>query len=138
MERATNQNFEMGHYDSRFESLRSQSFDPAALWERLSGDVELLRDLVRIFCEEYPGLLENLAGAIKRRSYSDVQKFSHKLKGSALQFSGSGVAELAGFLEEMGASRSLDGATRIFARLKQEIANLVHSLRSMASEKPMN
>lgn len=134
----------MGHYDSRFESLRSQSFDPAALWERLSGDVELLRDLVRIFCEEYPELLESLARAIQRRSYSDVQKFSHKLKGSALQFSGTGVAELAGFLEEMGASRSLDGATRIFARLKQEIANLVHSLRSMAfekdmaSEKPMN
>ena len=128
----------MGHYDSRFESLRSQSFDPAALWERLSGDVALLRDLVRIFCEEYPELLEKLAGAIQRRSYSDVQKFSHKLKGSALQFSGSGVAELAGFLEEMGASHSLDGATRIFAKLKQEIAGLVHSLRSMVSEKPMN
>jgi HPt (histidine-containing phosphotransfer) domain-containing protein len=128
----------MGHYDSRFESLRSQSFDPVALWERLSGDVELLRDLVRIFCEEYPELLENLARAIQQRSYSDVQKFSHKLKGSALQFSGTGVAELAGFLEEMGASRSLDGATRIFAKLKQEVANLVRSLRSMASGKPMN
>jgi hypothetical protein len=48
------------------------------------------------------------------------------------------VAELAGFLEDMGASRSLDGAPRIFAKLKQEIGDLVQSLRSMASAKPIS
>jgi HPt (histidine-containing phosphotransfer) domain-containing protein len=129
--------FEMGHYDSRFASLKSHSFDPAALWERLGGDVELLRDLVAIFCEEYPTLLENLRAAIEQHSFSNVQKFSHKLKGSALQFSGASVAKLATFLEEMGESHSLDGAPRIFARLQQEVADLVRSLRAMASEKPI-
>ena len=127
--------FEMGQYDSRFAALKSNSFDPAALWERIGGDVELLRDIVTIFCEEYPRLLEKLQEAIAQQAFADVQKFSHKLKGSALQFSGKTVAELAAFLEQMGQKQSLDGAARIFSRLQQEVADLAHSLRAMAFEK---
>jgi HPt (histidine-containing phosphotransfer) domain-containing protein len=122
----------MGKYDSRFEALKSNSFDPAALWERVGGDVELLRDLVTIFCEEYPALLEKLKEAIAQHAFAEVKKISHKLKGSALQFSGKAVAELAAFLEQMGQKQSLDGAPRIFSRLQQEIADLVRSLRAMA------
>lgn len=124
--------FEMEHYDPRFDSLKSNGFDPAALWERVSGDAELLRDLVKIFSEEYPGLLDNLSAAIAQHSFSDVRKFSHKLKGSALQFSGKGAADLAGILERMGEDRSLEGAPRVLARLRHEVAELVHSLEAMS------
>jgi HPt (histidine-containing phosphotransfer) domain-containing protein len=129
-------NVEMGQHESRFEALKSRSFDPAALWDRVGGDVELLRDLVAIFCDQYPTLLGKLKEAIEQHSFADVQKFSHKLRGSALQFSGSAVAELAGLLEQMGQKQSLDGAAGIFSRLQQEVAELVHSLRAMAYNKP--
>lgn len=127
---------EMGQYDSRFEALKSRSFDPAALWNRIGGDMELLRDLVTIFCDQYPTLLGRLKEAIEQHSFSDVQKFSHKLRGSALQFSGSTVAELADLLEQMGQKQSLDGAAEIFSRLQQEVAELVRSLRAMVYDKP--
>src|SRR5262245_66682418 len=93
-----------------FANLKSSSFDPAALWERLNGDVELLRDLVGIFSQESPRLLEHLRAAIEKRSFAEVKSFSHKLKGSVLQFSGVKAAALAASLEQMGARKYLEGA----------------------------
>jgi len=125
---------DMSNRDSKFEALKSSSFDPAALWARLNGDLELLRELVQIFSREHPRLLENISAAIERGSCEDVRKFSHKLKGSALQFSGSGVATLAASLEQMGEHRKLEGAARVFSDLEREVANLAKSLHSMAEE----
>src|SRR5438874_9828432 len=85
-----------------FQGLASEGFDPVSLWERVNGDMELLRDLVGLFALEYPELLLNIRSAIDQGSYSDVQRYSHKLKGSALQFSGKQVVSAAGKLEEMG------------------------------------
>lgn len=117
--------------DPRFERLKSSSFDPSALFKRLDGDIELLRDLLRIFSEEAPLLLQKIKLAIQRGAFEDLRKLSHKLKGSALQFSGSQVAALAASLEEMGAHQSLEGATRVLSDLEREVANLERSLQSM-------
>ena len=82
-----------------FESLKSSGFDPVALFKRLDGDLELLRDLVHIFSEESPLLLKKIGSAIEHGAIEDVRRLSHKLKGSALQFSGGRVASLAASLE---------------------------------------
>jgi HPt (histidine-containing phosphotransfer) domain-containing protein len=127
--------FEMGHYDERFDSLKSSSFDPRSLWERVDGDAELLRELVGIFLEECPGLLRSIAAAIEQQSFDDVRKFSHKFKGSALQLSGSGAAALAASLEQMGQEKSLQGANQVFSELERETEVLAQSLRSIACRK---
>lgn len=126
---------DMGQYDIRFERLKSSSFDPQALWERINGDMELLRELVGIFQKEYPALLKSIAVAIERGACEDVQKFSHKLKGSALQFSGLGVASLAASLEQMGLENSLQGASQLFTGLEREVEALIRSLQTIAHEK---
>jgi len=122
----------MDDQDSKFASLRSGSFDPAALWERLNGDGELLRDLVGVFSMESPPMLAQIHTAIEQAAFADLQNFSHKLKGSALQFSGIKAAALAASLEKLGAQKSLEGAEQIFAELEQEIARLTHALLTMA------
>jgi two-component system, sensor histidine kinase and response regulator len=127
--------FEMGQYDSKLDRLKSSSFDPQALWDRLGGDMELLRELVEIFLGECPGLLRDIAAAIREGSFDDVRKFSHKLKGSALQFSGKGVAAVAASLEKMGQAKSLRGADQVFSDLEHEVAVLSQSLQSIAGEK---
>lgn len=123
--------FAMAEYDSRLDQLRSSSFDPRTLWERLDGDPELLRELVEIFVAEYPGLLQSIATSIDQQSYDDIKKLSHKLKGSALQFSGTGVSALAASLERLGQEQSLQGAGEIFHRLKEETEALVESLKTI-------
>lgn len=127
--------FDMGQYDSKLDRLKSSSFDPQALWDRLGGDMELLRELVEIFLGECPGLLRDIAAAIREESFDDVRKFSHKLKGSALQFSGKGVAAVAASLEKMGQAKSLRSADQVFSDLEHEVAVLSQSLQSIAGEK---
>src|SRR5205085_11249548 len=39
-----------------FQDLASAGFDALSLWERVNGDMDLLRDLVELFAAEYPGL----------------------------------------------------------------------------------
>lgn len=124
---------QMRNPDPSFEGLKTSGFDPAALFRRLDGDIQLLRDLVQIFSEECPLLLERINSAIQHGAFEDVRRLSHKLKGSALQFSGSGVANLAGSLEQMGARQTLEGAPQIFSNLEQEAARLQRSLQSMAT-----
>ena len=116
-----------------FERLKSSGFDPGALFKRLDGDLELLRDLVQIFSQDSPLLLQKIDGAIKNRAFEDVRKLSHKLKGSALQFSGSRVASLAASLEDMGAHQTLEGAGRVLSDLKREVSSLERSLQRMAT-----
>jgi HPt (histidine-containing phosphotransfer) domain-containing protein len=124
----------MDEYDSRFDVLKTSSFDPRAVWNRVNGDTELLRELVEIFVQEYPGLLRDIATAIAQCAFDDVRKLSHKLKGSALQFSGSGAAALAEALERMGQEKSLQGAEQVLSNLERETAVLVRSLRCITSK----
>ena len=128
----------MNSQSKSFQVLASEGFDPMSLWERVNGDMELLRDLVGLFALEYPELLLNIRSAIDQGSYSDVQRYSHKLKGSALQFSGKQVVSAAGKLEEMGKLESLEGAGPVLATLQLEVLKLVEALNSMiASERPV-
>ena len=121
-----------------FQGLASASFDPVSLWERVNGDMELLRDLVRLFALEYPELLLNIKSAIEQSAFADLQRFSHKLKGSALQFSGSLAVAAAGKLEEMGRTESLNGAGQVLATLQYEVLRLMEALNRMtASERPV-
>lgn len=124
--------------DKVFQDLASDGFDPASLWERVNHDMELLRDLVQLFAQEYPGLLSGIRAAIEQGQFVDVQKLSHKMKGSALQFSGRLVVAAAGALEEMGRTESLDGADKVMTALDFEVLRLMEALKMMVgSERPV-
>lgn len=122
----------MDDRNSRFANLKTSSFDPARLWDRVNGDKQLLRDLVKIFAQESPRMLEQIRVAIKQSAFADVQNLSHKLKGSVLQFCGVKAIELAASLEQMGERKSLQHAHRLFSDLELEIASLTRSLQTMA------
>ncbi|MBZ5523924.1 MAG: Hpt domain-containing protein [Acidobacteriia bacterium] len=115
--------------------MPSVPFDRASLWDRVNNDMELLRDLLQIFRQEYPGMLQKLGTAIETRNCADIAKYGHKVKGSALQFSAPGAAATASRLEKMGQSGSLEGVTEAYEQLKAEVASLVEELRLMTNGK---
>jgi HPt (histidine-containing phosphotransfer) domain-containing protein len=120
--------------NSKFESLKSRGFNPVTLWERVGGDIELLGDLVEIFAEECTGMMAHIERAIAMGNAVELQKASHKFKGSVLQFSASDAAALAADLEEMGRTNSMGNASHAFARLKEQVVFLNAALGLMMNQ----
>ena len=112
-------------------ALKSAGFDPEALWARVDGDQELLRDLLTVFQEEFPAMLASLEQAIQNGDATGMERSAHKIKGSMLQFSGHGAAAAALQLEELGSNGKVAGAGIALERLKQETEALVKTLHVM-------
>jgi HPt (histidine-containing phosphotransfer) domain-containing protein len=111
--------------------LKTRSFDPAAVWLRVGGDMEFLRELVTLFVEEASQMLADMETSVEARDAAGLHKFSHKLRGAVLQFSASGVAATAAQLEEMGRTGSLEGSSAAVTQLKAETAELMEALQLM-------
>jgi HPt (histidine-containing phosphotransfer) domain-containing protein len=107
----------------------SNILDAVALLERVNHDIDLLRDLVELFGGQYPELLQCIGEAIQQGSFLELQKQSHKLKGSLLQFSARKAAEIADELEEMGKARKLEGAKEAAAKLQVEVILVARALQ---------
>jgi len=74
----------------------------------LDGDVELLRDLARMFVEDAPILLEKLKKAVDENDSKLVRSVAHTLKGLiATYFAKTGV-DIAQRLEDAAADGELD------------------------------
>jgi HPt (histidine-containing phosphotransfer) domain-containing protein len=119
---------------TRFNHLNSERFDPESLWNRVDGDMDLLRELVDLFAEETPRMLSQIEDAIKHGSASEIEKGSHKIKGSVLQFSARAAAAIALELEENARLGSVEGSEVLLKKLKQEIEVLQATLQTMVCD----
>ncbi len=111
--------------------MKSERFDPESLWDRVDRDLDLLRELTEVFAKEASRTLARIEKAIDHGSASDLEKASHKIKGSLLQFSAHAAAAAALKLEEKGRSGSVAGAELFLKTLRQEIDLLQEGLRLM-------
>jgi len=115
--------------------LKIEHFDRQSLWDRVAGDPELLRELVDLFAAEAPRMLARIEQAIKDGSPSGLEKASHKIKGSVLQFSAHTAAAIALELEENGRRGSMTGAEVLLKKLKHEVDLLQQTLHVMVCDK---
>jgi HPt (histidine-containing phosphotransfer) domain-containing protein len=122
----------LSSFRKNWHELRDDRFDPVSLWARVGQDPELLGELVGIFAEEGPILLEQIRLAIKNNDTLVLRKASHKLKGSVLQFSAGRAIETAAKLEQLGRNHSVAGALELFQDLEIEVGWLIKMLKTMA------
>jgi HPt (histidine-containing phosphotransfer) domain-containing protein len=99
----------------------------------VDGDLDLLRDLTALFAQDAPRMLGQIEVAIRRGSATELEKASHKMKGSVLQFSAAAAAAAALELEQKGRSGSVAGADPVLNRLRDEVALLEEALQAMLS-----
>ena len=111
--------------------MNREGFDPQALLDRVHGDLTLFRELVDLFATEVPEMLARIEKAILQGSASELEKASHKIKGSMLQFSAHAAANIALQLEKSGQTGSMDGTGMLLEKLTQEINVLYQALRAM-------
>lgn len=116
--------------------MKNKHFDPESLWRRLDHDRDLLRELVAVFAVEAPQLLARIEKGIKAGLANDVNKASHKLKGSLLQFSARTAVAAAQELEEKAQNGLVAGAAPLLNTLRHEIDLLREGLNAMVGGQP--
>ena len=113
---------------------RPATWEPTKALERVDGDEKLLREIVTIFLEETPKLLDRLRRGIEEDNSKAVETAAHSLKGELSYLGMPGISQKARELEEMGRNRNLKHAGELSGVLETEVSVLAEQLRNLSWE----
>jgi signal transduction histidine kinase/CheY-like chemotaxis protein len=111
------------------------TFDVEALRHRLSGDDQLMTDVIHVFLEDLPMRLAAIRDAVDGRNGEALCAAAHALKGAASNLSAGGLFEAARVLERIGAESHMDAAEGAWRQLSVEASNVIDLLRRQSSPK---
>jgi signal transduction histidine kinase/DNA-binding response OmpR family regulator/HPt (histidine-containing phosphotransfer) domain-containing protein len=112
------------------------AFDRAAILARLSGDEALLEEILSLFVNDCPRLMEVIRLALAAGDGQALSRHSHALKGSAGYLGASQVCAAAARLESSGAADDLLGAVEHLQMLEQAVGELMPQLTPPIVSKP--
>ena len=101
-----------------------QQLDESLALSRVGGDIDLLKEVVELFLDDYPSTFEKIKGAVASRDASALEHHAHSLKGSVSTFGANRAFEAAFTLEKQGRSGDLTGAPDGLLQLEQALEAL--------------
>ncbi len=101
------------------------------LSERLGGDNELLSQVIALFEDSYPQLLNEIDEAILHRDAEGLRRSAHTLKGMVSNLGAQTLAQAAYELEEMGQKAIFDGIELKTDSLKKLVSQFRTALREV-------
>src|SRR5208283_5013132 len=96
--------------------------DEALLVSHVDSDPQLLRDLVDMFLEECPRLVDEIRVALDRKDAKGVQRGAHSLRGSTSNLAAQMASEAARKLERVAQAGDLLHAESVLQELERELA----------------
>lgn len=114
----------------------SVSWSPAATVQHFGGDEKLTRELIALFLNSCPRLLDNLRARLRDDDLAALGKAAHALKGSISNFTTEGPAKTALELERICAQGRRDAAAVTLQRLEREVARLVAAMKAFQGGAP--
>jgi CheY-like chemotaxis protein len=106
-------------------------FDKPSFLSRLDGDELLGREIVEMFLQECPKLLQNVHAAAEQRNASLLERAAHALKGSVGDIAAPQAYEAARTLEQMAREGKLENAGAALMSLESALDRLVRELRHL-------
>jgi two-component system sensor histidine kinase/response regulator len=103
-------------------------FDREEMLERLGGDAELLADVLEMFLEECPRMMQEIRAALAAADAPTLRRAAHSMKGALLNISAAPAAAEAERLEELGREARLAESAGVLERLQAEIDRLLQAL----------
>jgi two-component system sensor histidine kinase/response regulator len=120
--------------ESRDEDMSGSVLDKEELYGRLGDDHELLQELVDMFLEDYPPLLDKLTSAVSEGDFESIERTAHTLKGSISNFAAHNAVEAAYEVESAGRAKELIAAQNNLPRLEDQLDKLHAALSKIAKE----
>jgi PAS domain S-box-containing protein len=112
------------------QSPAASPFDEPTALRRVAGDADLLRELVTIFCDDCPRIVDEIRAAIRAGNAAELRRAAHTLKGSAGNFGANDVCNAALHLETMAQQGDLAVADKAFAVLEEAVRGLRMALNA--------
>jgi len=106
------------------QQVQANPFDREEMLERLGGDTELMDDVLQVFLEECPRMMQEVRGAVDQGDSKLVRRTAHSMKGALLNISAAPAAAEAKQLELLGSEERFAEAAPILERLQHEIERL--------------
>lgn len=110
------------------------SVNVSALLTRVENDHELLCELIGLFKEDFPRLIQSLEQSVHSEDMKNVEITSHTLKGMLSGLSVTQAAATALKLEQMGRDGKTSGLIDVLRILEHEVAGLLPELDAYAEE----
>ncbi len=106
----------------------SKVFDLQGTLRRLGGDHSLLADLVQLYDEDSPALLNRLTQAIPEGNWDQIRHAAHSLRGLAANFGAAWLTEHLRQLEDAAVQQNLREAPQLLKQVQDDSARLQVSL----------
>ena len=125
-------NTDFGSAESSVEA-QIQQLDESLALSRVGGDIELLKEVVELFLDDYPSAFEKIKDAVASRDAPALEHHAHSLKGSVSTFGATRAFEAAFALEKQGRSGDMTDAQNSLLRLEQALEALRPELAQIQS-----
>jgi len=112
-------------------SAQLRELDEALALSRVGGDVELLKEVIELFLDDYPSTLEKIKSAVGSSDAKALEQHAHSLKGSVSTFGAGRAFEAAFELEKRGRNQDLAGAPDGLLQLEQALEALRPELEQL-------
>jgi PAS domain S-box-containing protein len=108
--------------------------DNTLLLKAFDGDWNFLKEVVEVFLDDYPRLLDNLRRSFNEGDCDTFMRSAHSLKGMLKNFRAENAAEVAFNLEKKGKEADLNGVQADIESLAAQIAEVDNTLRNMIKQ----
>jgi two-component system sensor histidine kinase/response regulator len=105
--------------------------DRATLLDRVEGDHELLTEMVNLFVDDVPRLLEAMRTALQHGDMTVLERSAHSLKGAASNLSANLTAAAASQLEKNAKSGDAEFSKQSLANLEGAVERLLPALADL-------
>ncbi|MGO8878688.1 MAG: response regulator [Desulfomonilaceae bacterium] len=107
------------------EAQPQDMIDEKEILDRVSGDWELLKELIKLFINDYPGLLEKIRQAAGNGDMDQIRRTAHTLKGSVSTFSTGSPTKAIAKLETF---KDIDQVQEALPEVEKELEALAEGL----------
>jgi len=105
-------------------------FDSDDMLDRLGGDEEFLDDVLEVFIDECPKMLEGLRRGVTEGNAREIERAAHTMKGALLNISADPAAGIVVVLETMARDNDLEKSIEVFSALELAMGQLEHELQT--------
>lgn len=111
--------------------LIDEIFDRESLMQLVGDDVTLLTDMIEMFADTCPPVVERLRAAVAEANQIEIREASHLLKGMTGNFYAGRVRATATEIENVSRQGDLTRTPHLLLRLEDELSELNVALNSL-------